>query len=345
MANTVIALKKSATPAATPVSLSNGELAINFADGKLFYKNATGQIVSITSSTNSFGTVNANNTLVVADSPGSIFSLVSGDNITIAGDAINDKITISLNNDVVFGVNTQANTARDHANAAFASANAGQATANVGLARSNTLFITANSAWDKANTANITADRAWNHANAAFLTANIAFANANTVMISAQAAFTVANSGFIHANSSYGAANLAWSQANSAFAQANLVFNTANTGAIAYGAANIAWAQANSAYTKANSINVFTALTDVPSTYANSAGYLVTVNPGGTGLQFSQDISLDELIHSARVAPTVVANDTVTVYVTASGTTPNREVAYKIKNEFGEEVIISSILT
>ena len=40
--------------------MANGELAINFADGKLFYKNVSGQIVSFTSGSNSFGTVNAN---------------------------------------------------------------------------------------------------------------------------------------------------------------------------------------------------------------------------------------------------------------------------------------------
>ena len=42
MSNTVIALKKSDVPYATPASLANGELAINYADGKLFYKNAAG---------------------------------------------------------------------------------------------------------------------------------------------------------------------------------------------------------------------------------------------------------------------------------------------------------------
>lgn len=95
MSNTTIAIKKSSTPSAEPSVLANGELAINFADGKLFYKNATGQIVSFTSGSNSFGTVNANGTLIVADTVGDILTLEAGDNITITGDAINDKITIS----------------------------------------------------------------------------------------------------------------------------------------------------------------------------------------------------------------------------------------------------------
>ena len=83
MANTVIALKKSSTPSAEPVNLANGELAINFADGKLFYKNSTGQIVSFTSGSNSFGTVNANGTLIISDTVGDVLTIEAGNNISI----------------------------------------------------------------------------------------------------------------------------------------------------------------------------------------------------------------------------------------------------------------------
>ena len=106
MANTVIALKKSGTPSATPSGLANGELAINYADGKLFYKAANGAILAISGSggsggsSNSFSTINANSTLVIADSPTGILTIVPGNNITVVGDAINDKITIGLTNDV-----------------------------------------------------------------------------------------------------------------------------------------------------------------------------------------------------------------------------------------------------
>ena len=47
MANTLIALKRSGTISATPSSLEFGELAINYADGILYYKNATSEIVSL----------------------------------------------------------------------------------------------------------------------------------------------------------------------------------------------------------------------------------------------------------------------------------------------------------
>ena len=43
MANT-IKLKRSATPSSSPASLEHGELAINYTDEKLFYKNGSNLI-------------------------------------------------------------------------------------------------------------------------------------------------------------------------------------------------------------------------------------------------------------------------------------------------------------
>jgi len=99
MANTVFQHKRSGTPANVPSSLELGEIAINYADGLLFYKNTTGHIVSISSgtTTNDFGTINANGTLVVADTPGDILNLVAGNNVTFGVDAVNDIITINAN--------------------------------------------------------------------------------------------------------------------------------------------------------------------------------------------------------------------------------------------------------
>lgn len=101
MPNTVIAIKKSATPSAQPTVLANGELAINYADGKLFYKHANGTILPFnTQGGNAFGTINANGTLVVADTSQAVATLLAGNNIIITGDAINDTITIGLRNDL-----------------------------------------------------------------------------------------------------------------------------------------------------------------------------------------------------------------------------------------------------
>lgn len=97
MANTVIALKKSGTPSATPSSLEFGELAINYADGVLYYKSANGSIYPFSSGGNAFATVNANGTLVVADTTSDVFSLIAGNYINIVGDGINDTITLSAN--------------------------------------------------------------------------------------------------------------------------------------------------------------------------------------------------------------------------------------------------------
>jgi hypothetical protein len=102
MPNTVIALKKSATPSAAPAALANGELAINYADGKLYYKNTAGFIVEFapTTSSNYFGTVNANSTLLVADTTNDVLTIAPGNNISIVGDAVNDRVTIGLKDDV-----------------------------------------------------------------------------------------------------------------------------------------------------------------------------------------------------------------------------------------------------
>lgn len=141
-ANTTIQLKKSATPSAIPDGLAYGELAINYADGKLYYKNVNNYIVEFTPQTvsNYFGSISANGTLVIADTTGDVFTLTPGDNISIVGDALNDIVTIAAKLDaanawtntqiaLVFdktnSAYAQANTARDHANAAFAKANTG----------------------------------------------------------------------------------------------------------------------------------------------------------------------------------------------------------------------------
>lgn len=138
MANTTIALKKSATPSATPSTLANGELAINYADGKLFYKHANGDIIAFnTSGGNSFGTVNANGTLVVADTAGGVLSIVPGTNIQIVGDAINDKITISA----IGGVSADIGPAFDKANSANSLAASAYDAANAALAAAVALAI------------------------------------------------------------------------------------------------------------------------------------------------------------------------------------------------------------
>lgn len=94
MANTTIQVKKSGISGNTPVSLNHGELAINYADKKLYFKDDTDNISYITNQ-DSFATINANSSLILATSPSDILSIVPGNNITITTDTFNKSITIN----------------------------------------------------------------------------------------------------------------------------------------------------------------------------------------------------------------------------------------------------------
>jgi hypothetical protein len=99
MANTIISLKKSGVAGNTPVSLSYGELALNYADGKLYYLDSTNSInnISTGTTTDSFSTINANSSLVLATSPTDILTLLAGENVTIDANVTTKAITISAN--------------------------------------------------------------------------------------------------------------------------------------------------------------------------------------------------------------------------------------------------------
>jgi hypothetical protein len=170
MANTVIALKKSATPSAAPSDLANGELAINYADGKLYYKHANGTIAVFSSGGDSFGTVNAAGTLIVADTTGDILTLEAGTGISITGDAINDKITITAT-----GGASSDTVARETANAAYTQA--------------NTATTIGQSAFDQANTAATIGSSAFGQANTALTTGQAAFIKANSALANTTGTF------------------------------------------------------------------------------------------------------------------------------------------------------------
>jgi len=91
--NTLVLLKKSGISGNTPSDLAYGEVALNYAEGKLFYKNGVG-IKSITNQ-KTFSTINANSTLILAGSYTDTVDILAGSGISIVGDAINKRITIS----------------------------------------------------------------------------------------------------------------------------------------------------------------------------------------------------------------------------------------------------------
>lgn len=102
MANTTIQLKRTSSSGNIPNKemLSNGEFILNFADGKLFFKNTSNIVVSIGPGGgtvgNNFGTVEANGTNLVAGAGGQILTIKSANGISIVGDAATDSLYINL---------------------------------------------------------------------------------------------------------------------------------------------------------------------------------------------------------------------------------------------------------
>ncbi len=154
MSNTSIQLKKSGNTGNTPSGLAFGEVAINYADGKLYYKNSSSGISYIRNQL-SFDTLNVNNSLILASSESDTLSIVAGNNISISTNTTTKTITI---NSTASGSGdgsafTQANAAFDKANAAYNAANTGgSATDQIARDTSNAAFIQANAAFAKANT-------------------------------------------------------------------------------------------------------------------------------------------------------------------------------------------------
>ena len=79
ISNTVIRIKKSVTSGNVPTTLANGEIAINTVDGKLFYSTPAGVINNITNQ-QTFATINANSSLILAGSTSDTLSIVPGNN-------------------------------------------------------------------------------------------------------------------------------------------------------------------------------------------------------------------------------------------------------------------------
>jgi hypothetical protein len=297
MANTTIAIKKSATVSSIPSTLEFGELAINYADGKLYYKNVNSSIVEFAPSgggeSNSFGTVNANSTLIVADTPGDILTLVAGIGIAIEGDAVTDTITISATSTVT---TVEVAAAFDKANSAnvlafntgiganaFTSATIAGANAAVG-AGANTVGT---AAFDKANSANVVGSSAFDKANSANVLAydsgiigSSAFDKANTGNIVASLAFDKANTANVLAYDSGIIGSSAFDKANTANV---LAYDSGIIGSSAFDKANSAEVIAIAGFNKANDANVLAFNTGIGAnafTSATIAGANTAVGAG-----------------------------------------------------------------
>lgn len=140
MSNTAIQLKKSGVTGNTPSGLAFGEVALNYADGKLYYKNSLGG-TSYISNQYSFDTINSNNSLIFAGSGSDTLSFVAGNNVTISTNTTTKTITINAS---VSG-GSDPGPAFDRANAAYEAQNTTAIFANAA-------FTHANAAYAKANT-------------------------------------------------------------------------------------------------------------------------------------------------------------------------------------------------
>ena len=146
--NSLIQLKRSSVSGNVPDSanLSYGELAINYADGKLFFKNSLDGVDSIYTP-NTFQTVNVNSTLLYSNSPSTTLSLSTNNYITLRGIGSNNTIVIgeTLSTTVVPAAFDKANIAYTTAQAAFDTANSGGSSGNTDSANAYTdSVVTAN---------------------------------------------------------------------------------------------------------------------------------------------------------------------------------------------------------
>jgi hypothetical protein len=283
MSNTSIQLKKSGITGNTPVDLQHGEVAINYADGKLYYKSSIDDIKYITNQ-DSFATFNVNNILVLASSPTDTLSLTSTGDITLSSNTISKTITIGSNSVAGSYANAafiQANAAYDYANTLSAGSidSIARGTANAAFIQANAAFAYANTMSPQDNVARDTANSAASYANAAFIQANAVFQYANTLSpqdnvarYTANSAALYANGAFVQANAAYQSQNTTGTYANSAYAQANSASLYANGAFVeanaAYGQANSAGVYANAAFLQANTPS-YTA--NSAALYANSA--------------------------------------------------------------------------
>lgn len=90
MANTIL-IKKSGTASAVPSTLSYGELALNYADGRLYYKNSAGSIVPLTANSG----LNAKLDALTFNGSTTTFNLASSSTAVTPANA--NSLLISLN--------------------------------------------------------------------------------------------------------------------------------------------------------------------------------------------------------------------------------------------------------
>jgi len=94
-ANTTIQIRKSGATGNVPTSLNFGELAINYFDNKLYYKNGAGNISYFYGANNgpSFATANVGGTLIISSAPNDILSFANSGGINVIGNTTTKSIS------------------------------------------------------------------------------------------------------------------------------------------------------------------------------------------------------------------------------------------------------------
>ena len=268
IANTTIVLKKSGATGNTPVSLANGEIAINYADGKLFYRTPSGTISTISSGsiTQSFATINANSSLILATSNTDTLSFSASNGISITANTISKTITIGNGTTVAI------------ANAAYTMANSANVLAQNAYNWANTVNVFTQSAYTMANSANVLAQAAFNQANTANGIANVALANTGTtITVNGSSILVIANTKASTSNTT-GALTVAGGVGISGNLYAGTIYSSNTVYAPAFQANNGLILNAN---TISSNITVPTGVNAIsvgPMTIAN--GVSVTISTG-----------------------------------------------------------------
>jgi hypothetical protein len=304
MSNTSIQLKKSGVTGNTPSGLAFGEVALNYADGKLYYKNSLGG-TSYISNQFSFDTINSNNSLILAGGVSDTLSFVAGDNITISTNTTTKTITINATSggDPSYAFD-KANSAYNKANNALANTSGTTFDGEFLIGSGGKLTVLAVGGDEGgeillgkavSNTTlsgtGVTID-VWQNrlrffeqggsARGAYIDLTAASAGVGsdllsggggttdtTARASAAAAFEAANSAGLYANAAFIAANSAYGSQNTTGTYANVAFSFANS---AGSYANSAYLQANTATNNAAGASLYAngAFIQANAAFANS---------------------------------------------------------------------------